>query len=96
MPRRAASLRSVLRLAVILPGCLVARVGFADDIGGVSAVPLRRVPWTTSAITGRPEPPPPYRAEPVFPGITFESTSLLAHEPTLDRFFVGEVGGTIW
>jgi len=95
MSIRAARLRSLLLLAVPWI-CFIAHPGFAaQDGGATTSPPSHRVPWTTSAITGRPEPPPPYQAEPVFPGLTFESTSLLVHEPTLNRFFVGEVGGAL-
>ena len=31
----------------------------------------KRIPWTTSRITGSPEPPLPYRTERLFPKLTF-------------------------
>jgi putative heme-binding domain-containing protein len=56
----------------------------------------QRAPWTTSNFRGRPEPPPPYRAEAVFPRLRFDKTTVLAFEPTLNRFFVGQRDGKVF
>src|SRR5215831_11093922 len=56
----------------------------------------KRVPWTTSRITGSPDPPHPYRIERVFPKFRFLNPLLLARAPGLDRFFVGEQAGKIY
>ena len=40
-----------------------------------------RVPWTTSRISGSPEPPAPYRIERVFPKLTFKNPLLLTNAP---------------
>ncbi len=55
-----------------------------------------RVPWTTSHITGSPEPPHPYRIERVFPKLTFKNPLLLTSAPGTERLFVGEQAGKIW
>lgn len=55
-----------------------------------------RVPWTTSSVTGSPEPPPPYRAERVFPKLTFKNPVLLTAAPFGKRLIVAEQGGKVW
>jgi putative heme-binding domain-containing protein len=52
-----------------------------------------RAPWTTSHVTGSPEPPHPYTIERAFPKLQFKNPLLMAR--TGDRFFVGEQGGKI-
>jgi putative heme-binding domain-containing protein len=54
-----------------------------------------RTPWTTSKLTGSPEPPPPYRIERAFPRLTFRKPLLLARAPGISRLFVGEEEGKI-
>jgi len=54
----------------------------------------RRVPWTTSRVTGSPEPPHPYKIERAFPKLQFKNGLLMARAG--DRFFVGEQGGKIF
>src|SRR5262245_23869785 len=55
-----------------------------------------RAPWTTSRITGSPDPPPPYRIERAFPKLTFVNPLLLTGAPGSNRFFVAEHSGKIW
>jgi len=55
-----------------------------------------RIPWTTSRITGSPEPPPPYRIERVFPKLTFKHPLLLVSAPGADRLFIGEQEGKLY
>jgi putative heme-binding domain-containing protein len=55
-----------------------------------------RVPWTTSRITGSPEPPPPYRIETVFPRLVFKNPLLITNAPGTDRLFVGEHAGKLY
>jgi putative heme-binding domain-containing protein len=49
-----------------------------------------RRPWTTSRITGSPEPPPPYRLERLFPKLTFDHPLEIRRAPGLDRIFIVE------
>ncbi len=49
-----------------------------------------RKPWTTSKITGTPEPPPPYRLERVFPKLTFDHPLEIVRAPGTERLFVIE------
>lgn len=55
-----------------------------------------RKPWTTSKVTGSPEPPPPFRAARVFPNVTFHHPLLIARCPGSDRLFVGEQEGVLY
>jgi putative heme-binding domain-containing protein len=55
-----------------------------------------RKPWTTSRVTGSPEPPPPYKAVRVFPNLKFEHPLLMARAPGMDRLFVGEQAGVLY
>jgi putative heme-binding domain-containing protein len=56
----------------------------------------KRVPWTTSRISGSPEPPPPYRVERAFPGLSFVNPLLMERAPGSNRLFVGEHAGKIY
>ena len=56
----------------------------------------KRTPWTTGAITGSPEPPPPYKIERAFPKLIFKNPLLLTTAPGLNRFFVCEQAGKIF
>jgi putative heme-binding domain-containing protein len=49
-----------------------------------------RRPWTSSRITGSPEPPAPYRLERVFPKLRFDHPLEILRTPSLDRIFVIE------
>lgn len=55
----------------------------------------KRQPWTTSKITGSPEPPHPYRLAPAFPRLKFNNSLHLSSAPGTDRLFVCEQGGKI-
>ena len=63
---------------------------------GAKADPSKRVLWTTSHITGSPEPPSPYRMERVFPKLEFKNPLVLVRAPGTDRLFVGEQAGPIY
>jgi putative heme-binding domain-containing protein len=56
----------------------------------------KREPWTTSQIHGRPEPPPPYRLERVFPKLSFEKLTHMAAAPGMKRLFVTTELGRIF
>lgn len=68
-------------------------IALAGETGGASPA---RPAWTTSRIAGRPEPPPPYRVEPVFGGLSFKQPVDLARAPGSDRLFVLELEGRIY
>ena len=56
----------------------------------------KRVPWTTSRVTGSPEPPPKYRTERVWPKIKFEHITVITYAPGSDRLFVTEQAGKMF
>ncbi len=56
----------------------------------------QRVPWTTSRISGSPEPPPAYVAEAVWPHLQFTKALDIARLPSRDLIFVTEQKGKIW
>lgn len=66
--------------------------GKTDQPCGITA----RVPWTTSHVSGSPDPPPPYRTERVFPGISFQNPVVIALAPGTDRWFIGEQHGKVF
>ncbi len=56
----------------------------------------QRVAWTTSRITGSPDPPAPYRTERVFPSVQFTDPVVLTNAPRTDRLFVAELAGQVY
>jgi uncharacterized repeat protein (TIGR03806 family) len=56
----------------------------------------KRTPWTTSRLTGSPEPPPPYKIERAFPKLSFKNPLQLATAPGVNRFFVAEHMGKVY
>ena len=55
-----------------------------------------RVAWTTSSISGSPEPPLPYVSEQVFPSLKFTNCLDIIAAPGSDRLFVVEQAGRIF
>jgi len=55
-----------------------------------------RTPWTTSRLTGSPNPPAPLRTERVFPPLNFDRPVDFARLPGSDRWVVAELGGQLW
>ena len=69
----------------------------ADDSAETPLVGLsERVPWTTSQITGSPEPPLPYIAQQVFPSLSFDKPVDLEAAPGTDRLFIVEQSGKVY
>ncbi len=56
----------------------------------------KRVPWTTSRLTGSPDPPPPYKIVRAFPKLTFKNALLLTNAPGTERLFIGEQAGKLY
>src|SRR5687767_13055443 len=86
--------RSILVCCILALACF-ARHGDSDDTSkpyGLAA----RTPWTSSQVTGTPDPPPPYRTQRVFPHIHFKNPVVVTMAPGLDRWFVGEQAGKIY
>ena len=71
------------------------RVLRADQSGRNSETDTR-VPWTSSKITGSPEPPPPYRTQRAYPKLTFRNPLDIAFAAGSRRIFVAEQYGKIY
>jgi putative heme-binding domain-containing protein len=56
----------------------------------------KRVPWTTSHVTGSPDPPHPYRVVRVFPKLQFKNPLHIQSAPGTDRLFVLEHTGKVF
>ena len=69
---------------------------FAEDAKTKPFGLQQRTPWTTSNFRGRPEPPPPYRAERLYSKLRFSHTTVISSAPGTDRLFVGERDGKIY
>lgn len=54
-----------------------------------------RKPWTASRVVGSPDPPPPLKMEPAYPGLRFRNPVVMAKPPGMNRWFVGEQGGKL-
>jgi glucose/arabinose dehydrogenase len=71
----------------------------ADDKGDkakAEPAPEKRKPWTTSKVTGNPDPPPKYKSARVFPNAKFNHPLLIARCPGAERLFVGEQEGMLY
>lgn len=54
-----------------------------------------RIPWTSSRITGAPEPPPPYKIERIFPKLQFAEPVEFVSVPGSDRIVLVQLRGKI-
>ncbi len=61
----------------------------------LAAEPARSL-WTSSRISGTPEPPSPFRTAVAFPHLKFQDPVLIAAAPGLDRLFVAELKGKVY
>jgi putative heme-binding domain-containing protein len=89
-------------LLVTIAICPSFLTGCAAESPGPAKAPDRpfgiqsRVPWTTSRVTGTPEPPPPYKIGRAFPKLTFKNPLLLTNAPGTERLFIGEQAGKLF
>ncbi|HZN68259.1 MAG TPA: PQQ-dependent sugar dehydrogenase [Tepidisphaeraceae bacterium] len=86
----------------VAPALLIA-LGFAAwaarlcNASDAASVPhSERVPWTTSRLTGSPDPPPPYRLVKAFPNLKFENLVDVAVLPGSGRLVALEQAGRAW
>ncbi len=86
------------RLNVVCAWLLCLLLGWPERSGAESPQPEfpQRAPWTTSRITGSPEPPPPYVTERAFPSLRFHQCLDLVAAPGSDRLFIVEQSGKIF
>ncbi|MEX2359425.1 MAG: PQQ-dependent sugar dehydrogenase, partial [Pirellulaceae bacterium] len=94
---------SITRFHLLLAGLLLVLWtigGSADELtnrpteGDAPALVSQRAPWTTSQITGVPD-PPPYETKLVFPHLQFSKPVVLTKAPGIDRWFLAELAGRI-
>jgi len=67
-----------------------------DDVTDSSDVEERRAEWTSSKFQGRPEPPLPFRAQRIYPQLSFNSPTVLTSAPGTERMFVARKKGKIF
>src|SRR5207245_9432175 len=73
-------------LCFLLFSFFAERVQAEDKPFGIS----KRVAWTTSRLTGSPDPPRPYKIVRAFPKLTFKIALLLTKPPGTERLFIVE------
>ncbi|MBI3857199.1 MAG: PQQ-dependent sugar dehydrogenase [Planctomycetes bacterium] len=81
----------MLRTIIVLSALGLASAPDAQD-----AKPGERAAWTTSRLTGSPEPPPPLRAERAFPRLTFKAPVALVPFPGGRRYILVEEKGMLY
>ena len=89
------SLHSLILLAgLLLSGCLHAR-NQCQASEPVAVDAARRPAWTTSRVTGSPEPPTPYSSERVFTALTFDRPTEMTFIPGTNRLLMAELMGKL-
>lgn len=69
----------------------------SDSMAGSPKVGLEtRIPWTTSRISGSPDPPLPFVTERAFPALKFNQCLDITAAPGSDRLFVVEQSGKVF
>lgn len=66
------------------------------DVTELAEVEERRAEWTSSKFQGRPEPPLPFRAQRIYPQLSFNSPTVLTNAPGTERMFVAEKKGKVF
>jgi len=85
--------RRQLSLLAAIVALLVCRSLSAQDVSSFSIE--HRVRWTSSRVTGTPDPPAPFRTVNAFPNLTFTEPLVMASVPDSERLFVVERYGRI-
>src|SRR5437868_5679383 len=83
--------RAITRLAPAALAAALLAGGRAAD-----APKAGRVPWTSSKLTGSPEPPPPFATERAFPKLKFAEPVAIVRGPGSARQFVLELRGKVY
>lgn len=86
-------MRVVVVLATIV--LILPATSHAHD-RSVSSRSSGRTPWTTSKITGSPDPSSPYRIERAFPHLSFRQPTVLTQSPGSSRWYLAELAGKIF
>lgn len=92
---RSSCLCFVVVLCVVTCSSLSAQENRTEESAASEQTAKKREAWTTSRVSGSPDPAPPYRVEPAFPSLRFEQPLDLSAAPGSDRLFVAEQGGKI-
>lgn len=85
--------RRELSLFVAIVALLVCRSVLARNPAPFSTE--QRVPWTTSRVTGTPDPPAPYRTVNAFPRLKLTEPLAMTSGPGTNRLFIAEQAGRI-
>src|SRR5262245_36334515 len=92
--------RRFARISAALAGCmalaLLVFLWWHDRSAGEPKDEPKRKPWTTSKVTGSPDPPPKFKSVRVFPDVKFKHPLLMVRCPGTDRLFVGEREGALY
>jgi putative heme-binding domain-containing protein len=104
IPRLSIRLRALLAVALLFGYCGSSAAQDKNAVASTNSpssgiersygIP-KRIPWTTSRITGSPDAPPPYQVKRVFPKLKFQDPVDLCQIPGTDRFILTELGGKI-
>ena len=81
---------------ILGPSMILRNLTIAAAVLSLGMAQEERPVWTTSKITGSPEPPPPLRAEPAFPKLTFKAPVALVPFPDGKRYVVVEEKGRLY
>jgi uncharacterized repeat protein (TIGR03806 family) len=93
--------RHDLRLASVVVATLLLGVGMPDLVSAAERASAAtvglaaRTPWTTSRLTGSPEPPSPYRVRQAFANLKFDQPVEMAFVPGTNRLVVLELMGKV-
>lgn len=88
--------RAIFCLLPAVVGLVALLVG--PRLGSTADAPKagKRVPWTSSRLTGSPEQPPPYATERAFPKLKFAEPVTITRAPGSPRLFVVELRGKVF
>lgn len=92
-------LATLLSIAVLLNFVHSLSVRGGDTAVSAARRPFdieRRLPWNTSKVVGSPDPPAPYRAQPIFPKLKFSEPLALTAVPGSNRLLLVERRGKIF
>lgn len=82
-------------ILISISRCLAAAEPAPAAAKSSASLPARSTPWTTSRLTGTPEPPPPYRTTPAFARLAFERPVEMVPQPGSDWLLVLEQKGVL-
>jgi putative heme-binding domain-containing protein len=85
-----------IRALAVVPALLLVGLAIGSRQSTIAGPVETRVPWTTSKVTGSPEPPHPYRVVRAFPKLQFKNPLHITAPPGSDRLFVLEHAGKIF